>query len=373
MNADLHLHFQNIQQIIRQGKAGALQTVNSYLLLVNWQVGAYLSGRLTESNYGDKVVDRLSDWLQEKEPGLKGYDRRSLYRMRVFYDTWNAVDWSLLPNRFKNEQFLEAKSAQISQEEIVASLTPQSPHIPPILMKITWTHHIQLLAGCTSYEERLFYLMLTIKERYDVRELRRQIKSALFERQMLAKHTLSLPEHPKKDRLPEVFRDRYVFEFLNLKEPHSEHDLKKALVSEMKKFLLELGRDFLFLAEEMHLKVGTDDYFVDLVFFHRELQCLVAFDLKIEAFKPEHLGKMNFYLEVLDRDIRKPNENPAIGVVLCKTKNNETVEIAMSRQLSPAMVADYQTKFVDKSLLRQRLHQWAEEWEFAQITSDDKP
>ncbi|NUO03002.1 MAG: DUF1016 family protein [Saprospiraceae bacterium] len=146
---------------------------------------------------------------------------------------------------------------------------------------------------------------------------------------------------------------------------HSEFDLKKALIAQMKKFLLELGRDFLFIDEEMHLKVGLNDYFVDLVFFHRELQCLVAFDLKIEEFKPEHLGKMNFYLELLDRDTRKPHENPSIGVVLCKTKNDEVVEIAMSRQLSPALVAAYETKFVDKNLLRQLLHQWAEDWEQA--------
>lgn len=370
MNEDLH--FQAIQQIIRQGKTGALQAVNSYLLLVNWQIGAYLSLRLNERKYGDKIVERLSVWLLENEPGLKGFDRRNLYRMRVFYDTWNTADFSVLPEKYKLEPFSKEKPSQTSEKEIVVSLTPQSPAIPPILLKLTWTHHIQILSGCTSNEERLFYLALTIKERYDVRELRRQIQSALYERQMLAKHTLLVPEHPKKDQLPTVFRDRYVFEFLHLEEPHSEYDLKKALIGEMKKFLLELGRDFLFIAEEMHLKVGMDDYFIDLVFFQRELQCLVAFDLKIEAFKPEHLGKMNFYLELLDRDIRKSHENPAIGVVLCKTKNDETVEIAMSRQLSPAMVADYQTKFVDKSLLRQLLHQWAANWEIAQSSTTTK-
>ena len=130
----------------------------------------------------------------------------------------------------------------------------------------------------------------------------------------------------------------------------------------MKQFLLELGRDFIFIAQEMHLLVGMNDYFVDLVFYHRELQCLVAFDLKIDEFKPEHLGKMGVYLEVLDRDVRKPHENPSIGVVLCKSKNDEVVEITMSRQLSPAMVAVYETKFIDKVLLQQMLRQWAEDW-----------
>jgi hypothetical protein len=136
----------------------------------------------------------------------------------------------------------------------------------------------------------------------------------------------------------------------------------------MKQFLLELGRDFIFIDEEFHLLVGMSDYYVDLVFYHRELQCLVAFDLKIDEFKPEYLGKMNFYLEVLDREVRKPHENPSIGVVLCKSKDDEVVEITMSRQISPALVAVYETKFLDKDLLRNRLQQWTQDWENNQPT-----
>ncbi len=363
MNTDVQQHFQNIQQIIREGKAGALQAVNTFALKVNWQVGYYLSRRLPESTYGDKVVTNLAEWLQVQEPGLKGYDRRSLYRMRVFFDTWQSIDWSTLPDFFQEKGISEREISIFSVKEIVVTASPQSPEIPAALLRLTWSHHIDLLSGCTNHEERLFYLFLTIKERYDVRELRRQIKSGLFERQMLAKHALLLPEHPKKGLLSDVFRDRYVFEFLDMKEPYSEFDLKKALITRMKEFLLELGRDFLFIGEEMRLQAGTNDYFVDLVFFHRELQCMVAFDLKIEAFKPEHLGKMNFYLELLDRDLRKSHENPSIGVVLCKTKNDEVVEIAMSRQLSPALVAAYETKFVDKNLLRHLLREWTQDWE----------
>ena len=220
--------------------------------------------------------------------------------------------------------------------------------------------------GCpvayASPEERLFYLLLSIRERYTKQELIRQIKSSLFERQMLAKKTLLLPEHPKKDLLADIFRDIYLVEFLDVREPHSEFELKKALIANMRRFLLEIGRDFIFLEEEMRLKVGMNDYAIDLVFYHRELQCLVAIDLKIEDFKPEHLGKMNFYLELLDRDVRKPHENPSIGVLLCKSKNDEVVEIAMSRQLSPMLVSIYQTKFLDKKLLQRLLHDWSEEW-----------
>lgn len=298
MNQDIQEHFQNIREIIREGRAGALKAVNAYALTINWQIGTYLSQQLSEGIYGDYIVDNLAIWLKETEPGLKGYERRSLYRMRSFFTAWQATDWSLLP------PFLQENEGSEISFPIISTQSQSMGSIPAILLKISWSHHIELLSGCTSEEERLFYLILAVKDKYDVRDLRRQIKSGLFERQMLAKQTLLVPEHPKKELLSEIFRDRYVFEFLNLKEPFSEYDLKKGLLAKMKEFLLELGRD-----------------------------------------------------------VRKSHENPSIGVVLCKTAHEEVVEIAMSRQLSPAMVAAYQTKFVDKNLLRQFLHQWTEDWE----------
>ncbi len=207
--------------------------------------------------------------------------------MRGFFEQWQAMDWSI--SGLQESHYVQLPPSLFEEEEIVGSLIPQLPPMPIALMRISWTHHLEILKRCVSPEEKLFYFVLTVRERYKVRELERQIKSALFERQMLAKHTLLVPENPRKELLPEVFRDRYLFDFLDLKEPHSEHDLKKALIERMKSFLLEMGSDFMFLDEELHHKVGMNDYYVDLVFFHRELQCLVAFDLKIEEFKPEHL------------------------------------------------------------------------------------
>ncbi|VTR47633.1 Uncharacterized conserved protein [Sphingobacterium thalpophilum] len=148
-----------------------------------------------------------------------------------------------------------------------------------------------------------------------------------------------------------------MFEFLNLPEPHSESDLQKGLIKQMKNFILELGRDFLFIDEEYKVQVGNSDFYIDLLFYHRGLQCLVAFELKAEKFKPEHLGQINFYLEALDRDVRKPNENPSIGILLCKGKDSEVVEYALSRSISPALVSDYQTQLPDKKLLQQKLHE----------------
>jgi predicted nuclease of restriction endonuclease-like (RecB) superfamily len=270
---------------------------------------------------------------------------------------------TMLPQKFRGSPIFISETSEIAKQKIVVLATPQSAGMPPVLGRLTWTHHIEILRGAVSQEEMMFYLLLAMKERCTVQELRRQIQSALFERQMLSQQTLLLPEHPQKEALVQIFRDRYLLEFLDLSDTFSEFELKKALIAKMKQFLLELGRDFIFIDEELHLLVGTSDYYVDLVFYHRELQCLVAFDLKIDAFKPEYLGKMNFYLEVLDREVRKPHENPSMGVVLCKSKEDEVVEITMSRQVSPALVAVYETKFLDKELLRNRLQQWSQDWE----------
>lgn len=154
-----------------------------------------------------------------------------------------------------------------------------------------------------------------------------------------------------------TFKDSYIFDFLNLPEPHNENDLQKGLIRQMKKFILELGKDFLFIGEEYKVQVGNNDFYIDLLFYHRGLQCLVAFELKADKFKPEHLGQINFYLEALDRDVKKQNENPSIGILLCKDKDSEVVEYALSRSLSPTMVSEYKTQLPDKKLLQQKLHE----------------
>jgi predicted nuclease of restriction endonuclease-like (RecB) superfamily len=168
---------------------------------------------------------------------------------------------------------------------------------------------------------------------------------------------LSPQERESKNDLTDTFKDSYVFEFLNLPEPYNERDLQRGLVRQMKNFILELGKDFLFIGEEYKLQVGNSDFFIDLLFYHRGLQCLVAFELKADKFKPDHLGQLNFYLESLDRDVKKPNENPSIGILLCKDKDSEVVEYALSRSLSPTMVSEYKTQLPDKKLLQQKLHE----------------
>jgi predicted nuclease of restriction endonuclease-like (RecB) superfamily len=228
--------------------------------------------------------------------------------------------------------------------------------VSSLLTQITWTNHLLILSKTKTAEERQFYLNLAIKEKYSSRELERQLDASLYERTMFSQKN-TLPVLSSGLSTGPVFKDSYVFEFLGLPEDHSESDLQKGLLKNLKMFLLELGRDFLLIGEEFKVQVGKHDYFIDLLFYHRELQCLVAFELKITDFKPEYLGKINFYLEALDRDVKKPNENPSIGILLCKGKDSEVVEYALSRSLSPTMISEYSLKLPDKKLLQAKLHE----------------
>lgn len=185
---------------------------------------------------------------------------------------------------------------------------------------------------------------------------------------MLSQTTL-LPETIKKT-IRNEFLDSYVLEFLDLPDKFSEYDFKKAIINNLKNFILEIGKDFSFIAEEYRVQVGLDDFYIDLLFYHRGLACLVAFELKIGKFKPEHLGKLNFYLEALDREHKKENENPSVGVILCSTKNSEVVEFALSRSLSPAMISEYTLKLPQKELLQQKLHELTNTIEIDNIPDD---
>ena len=225
----------------------------------------------------------------------------------------------------------------------------------PLVTQISWTNHLLIMSGCKTDEEREFYICLCIKENYSKRQLERQLDSGYYERYMLSKETL-LPESVKK--LGEnPFLDSYVMEFLDLPNEFHENDLRKALIRNMKDFILELGKDFTFIDEEYKVQVGGDDFRIDLLFYHRGLQCLVAIELKIGKFKPEYISKLDFFLEALDRQVKKENENPSVGLLLCASKNDEVVEYAMSRTMSPMLVSQYQLQLPDKTILEKKLQQ----------------
>lgn len=321
----LQPQFTEILTLIKTAQNQVIATTNQELIKLYWTIGKYISERLQATEWGQKTIEQLAAFIQTQEPGIKGFEKRNLYRMRQFYETY-----------------------------------PDAQIVSAVLTQLSWTHHCILMSRCKTEEERLFYLQLTATERYSTRELERQINSGIFERTLLADAKYSPARHTHPKNLSGVFRDSYILDFLNLPLSHSEDDLKTALIRCLKEFILELGRDFSFLGQEYRLQVGNSDFFVDLLFYHRELQSLVAFELKIDKFKPEYLGQLEFYLEALDRDIKKPHENPSIGVLLCRDKDDEVVEYALSRSLSPTVVAEYEIKLIPKETLRKKLNEFYE-------------
>jgi predicted nuclease of restriction endonuclease-like (RecB) superfamily len=314
--------FTDIIQLIKQSRTNAIRAVNAELINLYWNIGEYISRKIEQSEWGDSVVTELAKFIQTHEPEIKGFSDKNIWRMKQFYETYKDF-----------------------------------PKLSTLLREISWSHNLAIFSRCKTAEEREFYLKLSKQESYSFRELERQISASLFERTMIGNSKLSTASRESNHDLSNTFKDSYVFEFLNLPEPHSESELQRGLVRQMKNFILELGKDFLFIGEEYKLQVGNSDFYIDLLFYHRGLQCLVAFELKADKFQPDHLGQLNFYLEALDRDVKKPNENPSIGVLLCKDKDSEVVEYALSRSLSPTMVSEYKTQLPDKKLLQQKLHE----------------
>jgi predicted nuclease of restriction endonuclease-like (RecB) superfamily len=314
--------FADIVRLIKKSRVNAIKAVNAELINLYWSVGEYISKKIDQSEWGDSVVLDLAKHIRKNEPDIKGFSDKNLWRMKQFYEAYKDF-----------------------------------PKLSTLLREISWSHNLAIFSRCKAVEEREFYLKLSHQEKYSFRELERQISAGLFERTVIGNTKLSTVLRESNSSVTNAFKDSYVFEFLNLSDPHSENDLQRGLVSQMKDFILELGKDFLFMGEEYKLQVGNSDFYIDLLFYHRGLQCLVAFELKSDKFRPDHLGQLNFYLEALDRDVRKQNENPSIGVLLCKDKDNEVVEYALSRSLSPTMVSEYKTQLPDKKILQQKLHE----------------
>jgi len=358
--------FAEILTLAQQARYNAFKNVNAELLNLYWQVGEYISRKVESAEWGMNVVDNLADFMEKKSPDLKGFERRGLYRMKQFFETYKSTQIAGITGNTRAITKVSAlrtqlkknnKNTKVSALRTQFSINDVSDIKSSILAQLSWTNHRLILSKTTSDEEKIFYLLLTIKENYSSRELERQINSGYYERVMLSRKKVSPVVTQLKKDITLAIKDTYVFEFLNLPDAHSENQLQKGLVNNIKQLLLELGKDFSFIGEEYKVKVGKHDYFIDLLFYHRELCCLVAFELKITDFEPEHLGKMNFYLEALDRDVKKKHENPSVGVLLCKQKDNEVVEYALSRNLSPTMISKYKTQLIDKKLLKKKLHE----------------
>lgn len=320
---NIERQFVEVRELIKQAKSRAFKAVNIELINLYWEIGKYISIKVSKSEWGKGVVVNLSNFLKETEPELKGFSSQNLWRMKQFYEAYK-------------------KFTKLST----------------LLREIPWSHNMAILSSAKSIEEREFYIRLTIKERLSFRELERQIDSGIYERTILSKEKLSTVLREIHPDANQVFKDKYVFDFLSLPIPFSEKNLRKSIILNLKEFILEFGKDFTFVGEEYRMQVGKKDFYIDLVFYHRELQCLVAVDLKITDFKPEYLGKMEFYLEALDRDLKKEHEKPSVGIILCKNKDSKVVEYALSRSMSPTLVSKYETKLIDKKLLENKLDEF---------------
>ncbi len=315
--------FTEITQLIVAARQRALQTVNTALIDLYWQVGQIISRKIEQAELGDGVVTQLAEHIAKTQPGLRGFTRPNLFRMRQFYEAYRDDE-----------------------------------KVSPLVRQLPWTHNLIILSQGKRPEEREFYLRQAIREQWSKRELERQFKGALFERTVLHPVKVSPPVRQTHPDALNVFKDSYLVEFLDLPQGHAEADLHQGLLHKLKEFLIELGRDFCFVGSQYPLQVGGRDFVLDLLFFHRGLNCLVAIELKVGRFEPEYLGKLDFYLEALDRDVKKPHEHPAIGVLLCASKDDEVVEYALSRSLSPALIAEYQTQLPAKALLQAKLHEF---------------
>jgi Uncharacterized conserved protein len=318
-----HEDFNKILSIIERARENAFRAVNRELIAMYWDIGKYVSERVSEGGWGKSVVKDFADFVQNQYVGIQGFSAQNIWRMKQFYET------------YKNNGKLSA-----------------------LLREISWTNNLIIMSRAKTDEMREFYLMLSVKNNYSSRELERQIDSMLFERTMISdeKNKLFIANNQGLTAL----RDSYILEFLDIPHKHKEKALRKSIVAHLKDFILEFGRDFSFVGEEYRVQVGNKDFFIDLLFYNRELSCLVAIELKVGEFKPEHLGQLEFYLEALDTDVRKPNENPSVGLILCTDKDDTVVEYALRRSLSPALVADYQLHLPNKALLESKLRELTE-------------
>lgn len=358
--------FAYVDSIIKRHRTSAIATVNMESLLTAWEVGQFISTQLKSSHWGSKVVSELADYLKRQNPKRRGFGKRHLYNMVKFYDTYSTDEFRHLGEHLKLDEFVQLPIAQIEnndgQNEIVqlpiAQFENSSKSMPIVLTLNTFTNHIEILNRCATNEERVFYMLYAAHQRLKTEELRRCIVTQTHVA-LLGKEKMMSPK--LRDSYPNidfVLKDKAIVDFLNLPQKHNEHHLHKGLIEHMKEFILELGKDFLFVDSEYAVQVGGSTKCIDLLFYHRALQCLVAIELKAVDFEPEFVGKMDMYLEALDRDVKRDNENPSIGIILCPSADRSMVEYTLSRSLSPTMVAEYRRKLIPQEVMQKSLDEY---------------
>lgn len=298
---------QNIKSMVSQAQYEALRKVNKELIELYWSIGKAINDKQSELGWGKSVVEQLAKDLQAEMPGIKGFSARNLWNMRDFY------------NEYCNNSKLQ-----------------------PLVAEISWTKNVVIMSKCKDEASRYFYIVMTKKFGWSKNVLINKIESKDFERFALNQTNFqaNLPE-PIQSQAKLAVKDEYTFDFLELAEEHSERELELGLLKNIRKFLLELGGDFCFIANQHRLEVGGEDFFIDLLLYHRRLRSLIAIELKTGKFLPEHAGKMSFYLTALNETMKHEDENPAIGIIICKSKNRTVVEYALKDKNQPIGVGTY--------------------------------
>jgi len=308
-----------IKALIYRRQYEAMKKVNTELMQLYWEIGEEIDRQQRERGWGKSIVEVLAQELQKEFPGVQGFSARNLWLMRNFY-----LEYSSHAN-------LQPSAAEI-----------QNSNLPPLVAEISWTKNIVIMQKCKDPLMREFYIKMTKRYGWTKDVLINNIENKAYEKYLTSQTNFdeTVPEKYKLQAKLAV-KDDYNFDFLEMGIEHSEAELEAGLINNIRAFLAEMGGDFSFIGNQYHLDVADDDYFIDLLLFHRRLRSLIAIDLKIGEFKPEYAGKMQFYLTALDETMKLPEENPAIGIIICKSKNRTRVEYTLKATNKPIGVATY--------------------------------
>ena len=364
MNKSYLQFVQDLRQNIIQSRYIAARLANREQLLLYVRVGKMLSEKIAAEKWGTNVLDQLSADLQKELPGLRGFSARNLRKMRQLSDTYEKSQiWPLLTAKFGRGTIRPSATAKLeeaigesilnkSEDDLIrpsatAKLEPSTASNQQLLnafLGISFTHHVLLLGKCQSEQERYFYMQQAATQFWSVSLLEHHISANLYHNQgKIFNNFNDTLSNPLKASALQVFQDEYLLDFINSGDGIDERAMESQIVANIKQVVLQLGKGFSFIGNQYRLQVGDQEFFIDLLFFNRHLQCLVAFELKRGHFIPEYAGKLNFYLNVLDDKVKLPHEHPSIGIVLCKEKNNTVVEYSV-KTIDKAMgVATYKT------------------------------
>ena len=347
--------FEVVYNIIATHRKRVVRVVNNESMSMVWEVGGYVSNKLKSSTWGDGVVRQLSDFIRTKDPAARGWSYRTLYKMVQLYDTYSTESFSALIEETNMSAYAGIVPFETAQMNDGAIVPFEMAQIPNVLFATGWTNHQIILSRCKSDTERLFYMLYAGKERLENKELIRAIKTDTINSLLGGKDVQSDVMARTYPASPLLFKDKVYLEMLGLPLEYKESKLRKEIIVHMRDFILEMGTDFLFIDDEHRISVGGKTFKVDLLFYHRLLQCMVAIELKTTEFHPKDLGQLEFYLEALDQEERRSNENPSIGIILCKDADMEVVRYALNRSMSPTMVALYKEQLQVGSVIPRSL------------------